>query len=548
VLAIPEAYTEEEKAILSRYFTNLDRDVFALKNLPEVVKGALFARYSRSAKPLRRLFLDEFVEDVAEDDHGPVAVVSVKRAEALYDKVLAEYGDDSIAQLGAAHVACEGCSNLVTKVIERSRVMSYLEQSTRYIPYDRQGPDGRFRYVRPKALLESRHGARYIATMDRQFSGYSKVLKKTTEYLRGRLQPNAPIDLATERAIRATALDAARLLLPIGCASNVGVFGSGQAFEYLIIRLRAHPLTEANDIGQAIKEELLHVIPAFLRRVDAPEKGLLWSEYLRRTTEGSRAAFAEVLQRSGQGCEQTQVRIGRAPRADRPVVKLASFDEGGEDEVLAHAFVELGGCSLDAARQVVAGLPDAEKDRLFDAYVGDRLNRRHKPGRALEAATYTFEVVSDYGSFRDLQRHRMLTMIWQDPDPSLGYVTPELVEEAGAHAEYKRSVSAGLELYHRLREEFPTEAVYALPMATKVRYVVTMNAREAMHVIELRSDPQGHPLYRQIVLAMRDAIAQVAGHRRIAAAMRFVSAASPHLGRLAAERRSLAKVQRASRD
>src|SRR5688572_11281370 len=173
-----EQWTDEESDILRRYFTNLDRPVFALVNLPEVVKGALFARYSRSPKSLRRLFLDEFVGEL--DMTGDLTVdatMGLERAEDLYKKVFFEYGDDSVAQLGGVHLACEQSSNLLTKVLEWGRLMAYLEQSTRYIAYDTRLGNGRYRYYRDPEILKSAHGLRYVGDMDRMFDTYADLVQ-----------------------------------------------------------------------------------------------------------------------------------------------------------------------------------------------------------------------------------------------------------------------------------------------------------------------------------------------------------------------------------
>ena len=181
---VPEVFTEDESEILRRYFTNLDGPVFALVNLPEVVKGALFARYSRSAKSLRRLFLDEFVNDLdLTGDTSLDATIGLERAEDLYEKVFVEYGDDSVAQLGGVHLACEQASNLLTKILERGRLMSYLEQSTRYINYDaRLG--GRYRFYRDADILNGPFGTRYVGDMDRMFDSYSTMVESVTEHIR----------------------------------------------------------------------------------------------------------------------------------------------------------------------------------------------------------------------------------------------------------------------------------------------------------------------------------------------------------------------------
>src|SRR5579872_3522563 len=236
-----EAFTPEETRALAPYFTNADRHVFALTNLPETVKGALFARYSRSAKSLRRLFLDEFVDDVASLADEPRSVdhssVGLTRATKLYSRVLNEYGDDSVAQLGAAHIACEGVSNILTKVLEWGRLMAYLEQSTRYVPYTDR-PDGRWKYHVPKELDGSPVRDRFVATLDHAFEIYARWIPAMEAHFRAKY-PKSPEDSdgVYKSVIRAKALDTLRGLLPAATTSNVGLFGTGQAFEALLLRM-----------------------------------------------------------------------------------------------------------------------------------------------------------------------------------------------------------------------------------------------------------------------------------------------------------------------
>ena len=293
---VPEEFSASEADILRRYFTTLDGPVFALVNLPEVVKGALFARYSRSAKSLRRLFLDEFVGDLdISGDQTVDATVGLDRAEQLYEKVFLEYGDDSVAQLGGVHLACEQASNILTKILEWGRLASYLEQSTRYISYDaRLG--GRYRYYRDPILMESRFGARYVGDMDRMFDAYSVIADGVTEHIRSTVEKNpADSDFVYRQATRAKALDAARGLLPAASLSNVGIYGSGQAFEGLLLRMRAHPLPEARAYADLMLEELRKVIPSFLKRVDIEGRGVEWSEYLRTNADNTSAVVDRLF-------------------------------------------------------------------------------------------------------------------------------------------------------------------------------------------------------------------------------------------------------------
>jgi thymidylate synthase ThyX len=525
---VAEQFTDEEAAILRRYVTNLDQPVFALVNLPEVVKGALFARYSRSPKSLRRLFLDEFVGDL--DLSGDVtfdATVGLKRAEELYERVFFEYGDDSVAQLGGVHLACEQSSNLLTKVLEWGRLMSYLEQSTRYLAYDQRLSSGHYRYYRPPSVLDSPLGARYVGDLDRMFDTYGELLRAVQGWLQARY-PKQPgdSDFVHRQAIKAKALDAVRGVLPAASLSNVGVYGTGQGYEQLLLRMRSHPLAEARGYAEMMLVELRKVIPSFLRRVDVADRGGAWSEYLADTREGTGRAVERLFQ------------AGTDLEPEPPEVRLLDFDPDGEDKVLAAACFSHVGGSEAAVLARVRTLGPSERTALLEAYVGDRRNRRHRPGRAFERTDYRFELVTDYGAFRDLQRHRLCTIEWQELGCSLGADVPAAIAEAGCGSMFAESLARSKDLHDALVAVTPDEAGYAVALAYRIRYVMQLNAREAMHVCELRSGPQGHPAYRRVAQEMHRQIADVAGHRAIAAAMRHVDYEETELERLEGERRA----------
>ncbi|HEV3328037.1 MAG TPA: FAD-dependent thymidylate synthase [Acidimicrobiales bacterium] len=533
---VAEEFTDEESAILRRYVTNLDLPVFALVNLPEVVKGALFARYSRSPKSLRRLFLDEFVGDL--DLSGDVtfdATVGLKRAEELYERVFFEYGDDSVAQLGGVHLACEQSSNLLTKVLEWGRLMSYLEQSTRYLAYDLRLSSGHYRYYRPPSVLDSPLGARYVGDLDRMFDTYGELLRAVQAWLQTQY-PKQPgdSDFVHRQAIKAKALDAVRGVLPAASLSNVGVYGTGQGYEQLLLRMRSHPLAEARGYSEMMLGELRKVIPSFLRRVDVADRGVAWSEYLADTREGTGRAVERLFE------------AGTDLEPEPPEVRLLDFDPDGEDKVLAAACFSHVGGSEAAVLARVRTLSPSERTALLEAYVGDRRNRRHRPGRAFERTDYRFELVTDYGAFRDLQRHRLCTIEWQELGCALGADVPAAVAEAGCGPTFAESLARSKDLHDALVAVTPDEAGYAVALAYRIRYVMQLNAREAMHVCELRSGPQGHPAYRRVAQAMHRQIADVAGHRAIAAAMRHVDYEETELERLEGERRAEARrLQRA---
>src|SRR2546422_1016785 len=434
-----DEFTLDERAALAPYFTTLDGPVFALVNLPEVVKGALFARYSRSPKSLRRLFLDEFLTPEQREkaaghrDDVELGDAGTKRAEQLYERVFFEYGDDSVAQLGGVHLACEGASNILTKVLEWGRLMAYLEQSTRYIPYDDQ-PGGRYRYHVPKELPEPLR-QRYVVTL----------------------------------------------------------------------------------------VELRKVIPGFLRRVDLAERGGVWSSYLAETRE----AVREMAERFA----------GATASEPRDEVTLVDFDPDGEVKVVAAALYAASRLPDDQLLAIARRLTHEERLQILSAYVGKRANRRHRPGRAFERTAYRFDVLTDYGAFRDLQRHRLLTLEWQRLTPRHGYVVPVAVEDAGGREDWGGVVEDSARLHDAIADaELPEAASYAVAMAYRVRFYMDMNAREAMHVIELRTAPQGHPAYRRVCQTMHRLIAERAGHRAIAAAMTFADHSEVALERLESER------------
>lgn len=527
-----EAFTDEERVVVDRYFTNADQPVFGIVGLPEVVKGALFARYSRSPKSVRRLFLDEFASDptlathhiaAASDDDGPVGL---ERAEQLYDRVFTQYGDDSVAQLGGAHLAVEQASNILTKVLEWGRLASYLEQSTRYIFYDKQ-LGGRYRYHTPAELEGVGLVDRYQGEMDQTFRTYSDVVKELVSYYEA-LHPkqDGDSDFVWRSTIRAKACDDARGLLPASTRSNVGIFASGQAYEALLLRMRSHPLDEVRWFADVMLSELRKMIPSFMKRVDVPDRGGVWAQYFSDIAESMTGLAAEVS----------------APPHPAPSVTLVEFDPDGERKVAAAALYSSTNMPDSQIRQIVASMSETEIDGIFESYVGSRSNRRHKPGRAMEQTFYRFDVLCDYGIFRDLQRHRMMTLEWQQLSPDHGFITPPAVEEVGATGVWNETMDRLSALYGDIADVASSSvAQYVVPFAQNIRFVMNMNAREAFHMLELRTQQGGHPDYRAICQEMHRLIRDEAGHRRIAGAMTFIDHETYDLGRLETERRAASK-------
>ncbi len=520
-----ESYTAEEQAMLAPYFTNLDRPVFALTNLPETVKGALFARYSRYGGTLRRLYLDEFAADAAAADPDgrlkPFDGEEGQRAAKLYQSVFVGFGDDSIAQLGGAHVACEWVSNILTKVLQRGRLAAYLEQSTRYIAYDQEMPGGGYRYLRGDALDD-----RFESAMDEIFRIYSDSLVEVEAWAaerwpRGDDEPEGP----WRRSIKAKSLDLLRGLLPAATLSHVGIYASGQAWEQLLFRMMASPLPEARRFGGMILDELNKVIPSFVSRVGRPDRGGEWISFL----EERRQATEDWVERLGLADREVE--------DTGPTVELARV-RGSEDDLLSACLFEESDAPESRIRARIARLDAKQREELMAAMVGERRNRRHRPGRGFESVSYRFEIVSDYGAFRDLQRHRMLTCQWQTLTPDLGAGVPDEVREAGVGGAYEQALEISRNEYERLREAgHPEAAPYALSLGYRIRYILDLNAREAMQLIELRSGREGHPTYRAVAQAMHDEIAEV--HPAVAGAMSHLDTSmEPRLERMLSEIRT----------
>jgi thymidylate synthase ThyX len=521
-----EAFTEAEATLLAPHVTNLDRPVFALVGLPETTKGMLFARYSRYQGTLRRLMLDEFSDALSGAD--ATARGEGEHAAEVAGRVIGQFGDDSVCQLASVHVACEWSSNILTKILQRPRIgAAYLEQSTRYIAFDQpMEGTGRFRYLRRPEL-----GPAYEACMDSLFTDYSRLLAEMTDWVAERFpHSEGEPEAAWKRAVRAKALDACRGLLPAASLSHMGICANAQALEQLLLHLLSHPLPEAREYGVLLQGELESVIPSFLSRVSRADRGGEWMEYLGWRRDAGR----EVAERLGL--------TSRAAPAGPSVTLLEH--RGSEEDLLSALVFEDQGLSEGQIRQAILSLEPEERASCLATLLSHREpNRRHRPGRGLEALSYRFEVVSDYGAFRDLQRHRMLTCQWQGLTPDLGADAPEEIRAAGFEDDYRRALDRSAACYEELRDRCGLQAAsYALCLAFRIRYVLDLNAREAMQLTELRSGPQGHHSYRTVAQQMHELIGAV--HPVVAQSMVHVDhSASMSLGRLGAEARQERRSQ-----
>ena len=543
-----EKFTESEKKSLAPFFTNLSEPVFGLK-LPQEVAGALFSRYSRSTKSLRRIFLGEFLGDpeLALKDllggQGPASEQSaaVQKARVFYDRVLVGYGDDSVAQLGGAHIACEGISNVAVKILEDARIgIAPLEKSTRYVRFDQKDEKGDYLFFREPEIMASQHRAAYLEVMNLLFETYSRQIEPMNEFVMNSLpieeiqlrhpqtgntlsyqeaKRNEKLKKWAETAYRSTVrshtCDVLRSYLPAATLTNAGFFGDGQAFEYLLTKLYSHELTEAKGLAVSMHRELNELIPSFVKRAQS-------SEYIAQTYSATRALTAQVM-------EQSFVR----PAAP---VALIDYDAGGEEKIIAAILYPHSRHPIHQLRELVSRMPQDQRSTILDEYLKRRRHRRDKPGRALEQVYYTFDILGNLGAYRDLQRHRILTQDRQDFTTVHGFDTPLEIKEAGFRSDFDRCMEKASQLYEKIHRDLPYEAQYVVPFAYKIRWTMKMNLREAVHIGELRTTPQGHPDYRFIAQEMWRKINDV--HPTLAQCAKFIDWKTYRLGRLQSEMRS----------
>ena len=548
-----EAFSPADTQKLAPFFTNLTEPIFGLK-LPQEVAGALFSRYSRSAKSLRQIFLDEFLgqADLQGSLLGDGAASSddsqaIQKARAFYDRVLVGYGDDSVAQLGGAHIACERISNVAAKILEDARIgIAPLEKSTRYVRFDSHGPDGDYLFSKEPTIMGSSHREAYLSCMRHLFETYAAQIEPMIAFVRDTLpidtvewkhpQTGDPLTYtdtqqdetlrrwaegAYRSTVRAHACDILRSYLPAATLTNVGIFGVGQAFEHLLNKLYSLDLAEAQDIAKPMHKALEALIPSFVKRAQP-------NEYLVQTAADTRALAQTLL--DGQTVQSTES------------VSLVDYDRDAEDRILAAILYPNARLPLGQVRALVKKLPAEQRAQVFDAYIGQRRHRRDKPGRALEHAYYTFDIIGNLGIYRDLQRHRILTQERQDFTTAHGYDTPPEIEQAGFQAAFMECMERAATVYERIFADFPTEAQYVVPFAYRVRWYMKLNLREALHMGELRTLPQGHPDYRFIVQEMWRLIDEV--HPTLARSATFLDWQTYRLGRLQSEMRTEYKKSR----
>jgi len=512
---------------LKQFFSNNNKDVFVLTNMPEVLKGALFSRYSRSPLPLRELFIKEYLEN-DEINEGKSSTkellpnVNTKRAKEFYKKWLAMYGDDSIAELASIHLGIENLSVLSAKFIEDRRIgISPLEKSTRYVRFDDK-ENGEYKYYKDPKILKSEFGKEYVGVMNSLFDTYSKLIPEMREYFKKKFpRPEDVSDTAYNNSISAKALDTVRGLLPLATKTNIGVLANGRSVEYLLTRMYAQPLKELHIFAKDIHTESKKFIDNFVERVES-DKGKEYIAYLKDTE---------------RDIEKVTDRYNIQSKKGERYVRMVEYNPQGDKEAAANIVYAHTNTPYE---EILKNMKDKDIKKIIETYVKHRQGRWHKVGKSLETIYYTFEIMADFGAYKDLQRHRMLTLDRQLFTTEYGYEIPEDIKGAGKEKEYSETLDNAHKLYEKVKVKYPIEAQYIVGHGNLIRWKMKMNLREAFHLCELRSSPQGHPSYRQIaqeIYKLLNEVNPVVGQN-----MKFVNMQNPGLERLSAEVRKEEKL------
>ncbi len=536
-------FSIKEKKILSEHFSNTDSDVFAIITPKQVDRGALMSRYSRTNKSMRRIFLDEFLKNKT-------------RGEEFYNRVLLEYGDDSVAELGEAQIAIEGLSNIAVKKIEDRRIgLSYLEKSSRYVAWNKK-EKGKYRFYRDSEIMKSRFADMYEETCNFSFDVYSKNIEPMIDYVRekypiekysfkdstdgkeklfSKLKNDGDIKSANmiyKGSTKAKALDILRGLLPASTLTNVGITGNGRAFEYLLTVLGSSELKEERDLASKIKKELDTTIKSFVRRAD-DKYGKAFQKYLKDIKNKSKSiTLKEIKSKPRTGVITNLV--------DYELEKIAM------DKIITSIFYEQSpSTSYQNILKQVKRISKEKKIKIINEFVKLRTNRRHKPSRAFENIYYTFDLCNNFGMFRDFHRHRALTLERQLLTTDHGYNMPNEIKILGIEKDFKDSMNKTKETFDKIRKKHPEQGQYVVNFAYNYPYFMKFNLREACHLIELRTVPQGHVDYRKVAQQMFKQINKV--HPNLSKIMKFVDLKEYDLERFESEKRIEAKRKKLKR-
>ena len=536
-------FSIKESKILANHFSNTDNNVFAIITPQQVDRGALMSRYSRTDKNMRRVFLDEFLKNE-------------NRGEEFYNRVLLEYGDDSVAELGEAQIAIEGLSNIAVKKIEDRRIgLSYLEKSSRYVAWNKK-ENGKYRFYRDPKISKSKFGEMYEETCNFSFEVYSKNIESMTKYVRekypiekysfkdstdrkekifSKLKNKEDIKSANmiyNGSTKAKALDILRGLLPASTLTNVGITGNGRAFEYLLTILSASGLKEERDLASKMKKELDKTIKSFVGRVD-DKYGKAFQKYITNLKNKTKSIAEKEIRKNSSTGQMTKL------------VEYESEKIALEKIITCIIYEQSPSTAFENILQQVRKISKNKQIKIINDFAKLRTNRRHRPSRAFENVYYTFDLCNNFGMFRDFHRHRALTLERQLLTTDHGYDTPDEIKILGMDSDFKDCMDRTKETFDKIRVKHPEEAQYVVNFAYNYQYFMKLNLREACHLIELRTVPQGHVDYRRVAQDMFNQINKI--HPNLSKIIKFVDLKKYDLERFESEKKTQEKKQKSKK-
>jgi len=440
------------------------REIYTLENLPPEVRAVTFAKCSRSPESFR---------DIAKE-------LTEEKSAEFHEKWVVGYGHSSVAEHAILSLALENISILATKVIEDNRLASYTEKSTRYQIFDRN------RYYKPKVIIDSSAGKLYNETANLLFDTYNELISPITDHIK-KITPQGEMSPKLyENVCKAKVCDIIRYLLPVATLTNLGMTINARSLEWAITKLLSHSLDEMKEIGREIKEAAIKVTPTLIKYANP-------NQYLIETNQALEKLTKEILIEK--------------PESTEPVI-LIEYDKEAEDKLATAFLYRYSTLPYSQIKEKVKKMEEKEKEKIIDEAL-KRMTKFDRPLRELEHIYYTFDILMDYGAFRDVQRHRMCTQTNQLVTTIHGYEIPEKIIELGFKDKFEFCMEKAKDTYETIKKEFPFEAQYIVPLAYKKRTLITWNLRELHHFIKLRSGKAGHLSYRRIAQKIWDKINEV---------------------------------------
>lgn len=471
-------FSKEDITILENHVSNVDSDIYVIKNLPPEVVAVLFAYVSRSPASFRENLL-KLIKSKDLDMGELVSVYSDKginykeakeKAKKFHEKWVVGYGHSSVAEHAVASIAVENVSILATKAIEDSRLASYTEKSTRYQIFDRD------KFYKPKSVMNSDFAGIYRKTCESLFDLYLEIMPKMIEYFRKKHpKPKEMNDKLYESITKARSCDVARYVLPASTLTNLGITINSRTLEHMIRKLLSHPLKEMNDIGNIIKKEVLKVIPTLVKYADINPYTYETNASMESLSEG----------------------LGMKDGGESKPVTLVGYDKDAENKLVSSIIYRYSHDPYEKVYEKVSRMSGRDKQRIFDEFL-EKMDSHDIPMRELEHVYYTFDILIDYGAFRDIQRHRICTQTNQELTVKNGYEVPEEIKKNGYEKKFREAMGSASNVFEKIHEKFPKEAQYVVPLAFRKRTLFTWNLRELYWFIKLRSGKEGHISYRRI--------------------------------------------------